>query len=257
MKSVDFQVFVLVRAWNNYAYLEECLASIFSQKGLKKFTILLIDDCSDYTKLQQKKLTRSLFNHKYIRNRFKKYGIRNAYEVIHQFVPNNAIVINVDGDDWLSTPHSLQLILNQYHDPNCWLSYGHPNLISMTNQLRFFSSQKISPRRYSQQSEELNSYRREFFLPSHPRSWRSSLFKKIKIKDLKRPNGDWLRFCEDQAFFFPMLEMAHGKYSVLNQDVYNYRVEYAESDYTLNLKEKFFDELCIRLKDIYATINQL
>lgn len=252
-------LYVLVRAWNGFSFLERCIASILSQQTSQQFKIILVDDDSDYTHQQQKQLFRTLSGHLVIKNQFRQFSVKNAFSVIHQHVPHNAVVVNVDGDDWLPHQHVLEHISQLYQDKNCWLSYGGCEyyLGEKKETAALPISPWKTPPRYSVRVEQDQLYRSSFFLPIHLRSWRADLFKKIKERDLKRPDGSWLRFCEDQAFFLPMLEMAAGKYQVTSELLYTYNLSTSLSDHLLNRKQKLLDELCVRSKKPYRPLLHL
>ena len=92
------------------------------------------------------------------------------------------------------------------------------------------------------------SYRLEPFYPLHPRTWKVWLFKKIKKEDFHRPNGTWLQYAEDQAIFFPMLEIANGNFEVIKAPLYVYNMTTQHSDIKENLLGLLKDELIIRKK---------
>src|SRR5687768_3511909 len=104
MAKSDPPIYVLVRVWNGFSYLERCLQSVLSQQLSQKFTIILVDDHSDYTRKQLGQLSRLLTGHLVIRNTSRQFSVKNAFSAIHSHVPDNAIVVNVDGDDWLPHP---------------------------------------------------------------------------------------------------------------------------------------------------------
>lgn len=216
-----------------------------------------MDDASDYTDKQKKRLTRLLESHIVIHNTTRKFSVRNAYDAIHQFVPDDAIIVNVDGDDWLNNTNALQYIADIYNESKCLLTYGgHINYMGEKKDLTGLPIKDVViPKRYAKACEQGLQYRKEFFLPIHLRTWSASLFKRIKQSDLKRPNGEWLQFCEDQAFFFPMLEMSDGRYQVTTEVTYTYNLSTNLSDHILYRKHKLLDELCIRSKPVYKPLH--
>src|SRR6185369_3329773 len=120
----DPKCYVLVRGRNAKSYVERCVQSILSQT-YPNLTILFVDDASDYTKELQKNL-RSLLKHQVVVWRKERYySVRNAYELIHTYCEDpEAIVINLDADDWFSGPDSVSKIVEFYQRKKCVLSYG-------------------------------------------------------------------------------------------------------------------------------------
>jgi hypothetical protein len=107
---------------------------------------------------------------------------------------------------------------------------------------------------YSKSIKKNNSYRREPFYPLHPRTWKLWLFQKIHKKDFLRPDGSWLEFAEDQAIFYPMLEMAGENFVTIKKPIYVHNFEHKNSDIKRNLLGLVKDELVIRKKPRYEPI---
>lgn len=249
--------YVLIRSWNAFEYFDRLANSIFSQT-YTNFKILFIDDASNYTKEQKKYIGHKLRGHIVIFNKVRKYSVFNIYKMLHEYAPNNnAVVVNLDGDDWFFNDKVLEYLSKVYRgNPECLLTYGECVFWDgekNSNPSRFVKKHINIP--YPQKVAIENSYRRYPFLPLHPRTWKVWLFKKIKRADLLRPNGSWLQFAEDQAIFYPMLEMAAGRYKVIKIPLYVYNVSTKHSDEKENLIGLLRDELIVRKKKPYAAIT--
>lgn len=72
--------------------------------------------------------------------------------------------------------------------------------------------------------------------------------------DFLRPDGTWLRFAEDQAIFYPLLEMAGGNFETIKKPIYVHRFEHQNSDLKANLVGLVKDELIIRRKPKYEAL---
>lgn len=57
---------------------------------------------------------------------------------------------------------------------------------------------------------------------SHLRSFRIDLYRQIKEKDLKFPNGEWFTSTYDEVICLPMMEMSCGKIEVIREYCYLY-----------------------------------
>jgi glycosyltransferase involved in cell wall biosynthesis len=249
-------VYLLIRSWNSFRYLHRCIPSVLGQRGVP-FTVLFVDDHSDYTQQEKQFIRRELAGHVVIFNTTRKYAIHNAYDMIHHFVSSDdAIVVNVDGDDWLSSASVLARVVSEYEKTHCLLTYGncryfwpgtkkHNTLGSDWGELNH---------RYSRDVEKNNAYRKTFFIPLHLRTWTAGLFKKIRKESFLRPDGSWQRICEDEAMFLPMLEMAGGRYSVIKDVLYVYNRENKYNDSKANAGESLFDELCIYKQQSYKPL---
>jgi len=242
--------YILIRSWNAFPYLEKCLQSVLAQES-DNYTVLFVDDCSDYTKAQKKWIQSMLKEHACVFNQERKFSVRNAYEMIHAYAEKrNSIVVNVDGDDWLNGENVLQVIEETYvKDEKCVLTYGDCYYFDPGNEKHLQQASKTSKfvnHRYPPEVEIKKKYRSVPFLPLHLRTWKTAAFKKISQSQFKRPDGSWLKFCEDQAIFYPILEMSDGNYQVIQQPLYFYNRENSRNDNKVHLRECFLDELSIR-----------
>lgn len=235
-KSIFF--YILIRSWNSFEHFDKCIDSVLSQDYLN-YKILFVDDASDYTKNQKKYIKRKLLNHKVVFNSIRKYSLGNSFEIIHKYAKkDDAIIFNLDGDDWL-LPNALNIVANVYQKhQKCQLTYGQC-LIWDGDEIYRKSSRYLFPRintRYPKQIEKHKSYRLEPFRPLHPRTWKVSLFKSISKKEFLDSRGKWLRFPEDQAMFYPMLEKINDNYIVIKKSIYVYNMANAHSiikEYTI------------------------
>lgn len=252
---------MLVRSRASYSWLLQCLNSILKQK-YEKFTILLIDDVSDYTREQKQEIQQLLKTHVAIFNRERKYSLRNAYEAINEYATDDlGIVVNIDGDDYLTSENALARINHIYEVKKCLLSYGECRIVFPSFSWKSWLPSKYvfsqHNTRYPKQVEVMGEYRRDpIFRPLHPRTWRVDLFEKIKEKDFKDNQGNWLMTCEDQAMFFPMLEMSGGHYFVDSKIMYAYRWDHPNTDYRIRQQQQRLDEILIRNKSKYEQIYE-
>ena len=248
--------YILIRSWKAFDNFDRCLNSVFIQT-YNNYKILFVDDASPLNKKQRMYIKDKLKKHVVVFNNKRLYSIRNAYEIIHKYAKNhNAVIFNLDGDDWLPHSKCLQEIVAVYqNNPICLVTWGECFIWDGNKLSR--PSRHVRPNtnlKYPNIITRKNNYRKYAFLPLHPRTWKVSLFKKIKKKDFLRPNGSWLQFAEDQAIFYPMLEMAAGRYSVLNQPIYVYNTGTNNSDAKRNFWGLLKDELIIRKKKQYEPI---
>lgn len=176
--------------------------------------------------------------------------------MIHQYAYNpQGVIVNLDGDDWLYDKHVLAYIARTYQKNDCWLTYGDCVLWDGKNESKTVSSWKpYTNIPYPKSVANQKAYRKYPFLPLHPRTWKVWLFKKIRKEDFFRPDGSWLQFAEDQAIFYPLLEMSNGKYHVFKKPLSVYNNASNISDLKINTFGLLRDELIIRKKQAYANI---
>lgn len=249
--------YILIRSWKCFAYLNKCFDSVLSQK-YTNYKILFIDDCSGYSQNQRNYIKERLKSHVVVFNKKRMYSLFNAYKMIRKFCKySNAVVLNLDGDDWLLNNTSLSDLSRVYiNNPDIFLTWGECVLWDGKNYSkpsRFVKKYTNVP--YPKSVIKNNSYRTYPFLPLHPRTWKVRLFKKIKKQDYLKPDGSWLRYPEDQAMFYPMLEMAKGRFKVITKPLYVYNIKTKHSIVSENLLGTLQDELIIRKKKPYEPIS--
>lgn len=245
------RVYFLVRSYKAFQYFNRCIDSIFGQNQ-KNYIIIFIDDASGYQNNIKQYIRNKLKNHIVIFNKKRLYSLRNAYEAIHTYVEDEAIIINVDGDDFLINNDTIDIVTERYNKTNCNLTYGNCVYYNPGNIEHGKTPQEITHeinRRFPSKIEKENSYRKYHFLPLHLRTWKASIFKRIDKKQFLKPNGDWIRFCEDQAIFYPMLETGNGNYQIIEKKLYAYNIENPMNDDKANLATKLVDEVIIRRKN--------
>jgi len=249
--------YILVRSWKAFANFDRCVDSVFKQ-SYTNYKILFVDDCSGYNSRQKKHIQEKLHGHIVQFNKKRLYSLRNAYELLKKCQESmDTVVFNLDGDDFLPHRKCLEIVAEAYNkNKNCLLTWGgcfiqyKGKLIDKGSDEKFLFANLP----YSKKVKENNLYRQEPFYPLHPRTWKSWLFKKINKKDFLRPDGSWLRFAEDQAIFFPMLEMAGGNFITIQKPIYTHNFGLPKSDLNSNLLNLVKDELIIRKKPSYGKL---
>jgi glycosyltransferase involved in cell wall biosynthesis len=258
MKKIKEPIFfyILIRHWKAFEYFDRCINSVLNQT-YKNYKILFVDDASGYTKQQKEYIRRVLQEHQVIFNKVRKYAVRNAYEIIHQYCDNiDAVIVNLDGDDWLYNSSALQFLSNQYSQYNIDATYGECmvwNGKSISNKPSR-NLYKFTNIKYKANVIKNRSYRIEPFLPLHPMTWKIDLYKRIRNSDFKDPNNNWLKFTQDQSIMYPILEMAQKKVRVISQPLYVYNTSETNHDINKNKLGLIRDEIIIRKKVKYEPI---
>src|SRR5205807_9527914 len=103
------------------------LESVLSQ-NYSNFDVIYIDDCStDGTSECVQEFLKNFDVQKkikYIRNERRKKKVENLYNVINT-LPNERIVLELDGDDYLSDFQVLSLFNSYYQNSGAWIVYGN------------------------------------------------------------------------------------------------------------------------------------
>lgn len=113
------------------------------------------------------------------------------------------IIVNIDGDDWLSSTFVLEYLNRVYTGQECWLTHGsyqiHPSGEIGGHSSIYLPTEYIDP----------TVYKKFPFCTSHLRTYKFWLYNSIDKGDLINPTtGEYYKQAGDLALMFPMLEMA-------------------------------------------------
>lgn len=218
---------VVVPSYNNALWYEKNLSSIFMQK-YDNYYVIYIDDCSeDGTYELVETYIKSVGQEhrvKMIRNDVRQGHLYNHLQA-RDMIEDHAIIINIDGDDWLrldeyARDDIFQMINEIYDDPYVWLTYG--------SYYRYPYGNVGQCAAFPQHIIQKGHYRHYTWVSSHLRTYYAWLFKQIVYEDLlysgtvpEFQGGLWPA-AADLALMFPMLEMAHGRFFYVKDVIYAY-----------------------------------
>lgn len=215
---------------------------------------MYIDDNSEYTTKQKKYITQKLQNHIVIFNSIRKYSVRNAYEAIHEHATKSeSVIVSLDGDDWMHSRHALRFLNVFYKIHQPMATYG--SCLAWKNNALLKIGNKFENKKYPTEIIANGLFRKHPFLPLHPRTWKTKVFKQIRKEDFLNDQGDWLKYCEDQAIFFPILEMYPKKVLRIPKLLSVYNLDTTQSDNKTHFYEQIQDEIEIRTKTSYEPIS--
>jgi glycosyltransferase involved in cell wall biosynthesis len=247
--DIEKPIVVIIPSYNNIQWYKKNIDSVLMQE-YKNYSVIYVDDASrDGTGLAvQEYVKQHDPDHKItvICNPENKGAMANIYYAVHS-VPDDAIVITLDGDDWLAHERVFETINNAYADSQVWMSYG--NYTHYPDQPAKSCCAPIPA-----QVVEQHAYRRYQWCTSHLRTFYAWLFKKIKKEDLCDAAG-FYRVTWDQAFLFPMLEMAAGRWRYIPEILYVYNVQNPLNDFKVRLREQLLTERAIRAKKPYEALS--
>jgi hypothetical protein len=131
---------------------------------------------------------------------------------------DDQIVVLLDGDDWLARPDALQIVANA-HAAGAWITHG--SYMTADGEPGICAPYLSA------------NYRREPWKASHLKTFRASLFHKIRPESFLGPDGKLIEHCTDQVLMFPMLEMAgpsRVKFIKETLYVYNFASSYEKAN---------------------------
>ncbi len=203
---------VVIPSYNNAQWYKKNLDSVFSQ-NYHNYSVIYIDDYSsdgttelvaNYIKERQQEHRARL-----ICNKQRQGATANRY-LGSCMADDNAIVLVLDGDDWLAHNNVFQKINDAYADGRTWLTYGQFR--------RYPSGIKGQCIKLAQDTDFRMM---DKWYTSHLRTYYAWLFKKIKQTDLMHQDA-FIDVAGDVAEMLPMLEMARGHIQFIPDILYIY-----------------------------------
>ena len=231
-KYPEKEINVVIPSYNNAKWYKKNLDSVFNQK-YKNYKIIYLDDAStdgttelvaEYAKKQNKQDKITL-----IKNSLRVGATENRYTGSHM-APDDAIVIILDGDDWLANNSVFSYINKIYSSDDIWVTYGQF--------ARWPSGEKGHCKKLSQ---DYNYRKMDQFYTSHLRTYYAWLFKKIEKQDLMYEDK-FFQVAGDVAEMLPMLEMArnHIKFIPKVNYIYNQGTQFNDCKLKKNEQVYFF-----------------
>jgi len=253
IRTRDKLLFYIISSQRNTGEAaKKCLDSVYYQNFDKKYLKhVFIDDASDDDThdIVQEWLSRHS-NHcvEYIKNNVRVggtannlYGFKNA--------PDNSIVVELNGDDWLADNRVISFLNNVYSNSGIWMTY---NTFKFSNGI---VPESLIPIPGS--VIQANSFREYSWVSSHLHSFRAKLFKYLHDDTFIDPDtGKYWESADDQAVYLSLLELCgvHSRHLYRVSYVYNLRDQSHqnwEADETFNRCNR------IRKMPKYAPLLQL
>ena len=202
---------IFISGFNNGAFVEKTLRSVFSQV-YDNYRVIYIDDASTDGSFevardlisQSPQAARAAFVHNEQRIGFLANLIRAA-----SVCQDQEILVILNGEDWLAHEWVLSRLNQYYADPDLWLTYG---------QYREFPTFRIGSVRNYLESEGAQ-LRAAPFAASHLKTFYAGLFKHIPESDLLY-QGAFLPQATDLAIMLPMIEMAFSHFHFIPEILY-------------------------------------
>lgn len=213
-------VHVVVPAYDCYDALTRCLASIAAQ-DYPNLAVTVIDDASPDPRMAETVTAvendGALPGWSGFVNTHRIGATGNIWNAVHAtpMTPDTIIVL-VDGDDWLDGADAITRIAAAYDaDPNVWLAYG-----SYRTEPDNPECHPAEP--YPTEVVRARSFRSASNVFNHPLTFRRFLFDQVREEDVRLASGEWVPGIYDEAYMYPMLEMAGPNHRCLPDVVYVY-----------------------------------
>ena len=229
-------IYIITPFYNCRDYISRCIVSVATQ-NYSCYTHVLIDDASTDDSYQIAEQTiNSCPDH--IRKKFilvknleNKGAVYNHYQALQMCQDPLAIVMLLDGDDWLVNRNDVFTKFNLHFDHNTQLSYG--SCWSVADNIPLIA-QEYPP--VIRQARAYRNYKFNWIVPyTHMRAFRFGLFDRVDINLWKDHQGEWFRAGGDTPVFYSLLECADPNCVKVMQDiVVNYNDLNPLNDYKIN-----------------------
>lgn len=194
--------FVIIIPMHNHANIcEKTLRSIANQT-YQNYRVVCIDDGSTIPAKQNiLNFVESIDDGSrfhYIEYQKHSGSVERVFEIVQQS-QDDEVIVYFEGNSWLSENTTLEKLNELYKQYDVWLAYG---------QVKNSRTKEISQHKLiSSENMFSSSMRRRYWPFLRFKSFYAGLFKKIKIEDFFF-RGKFVDDRFDQAYMFPMLEMA-------------------------------------------------
>jgi glycosyltransferase involved in cell wall biosynthesis len=238
---------IFVPSYNCVGWVKANIDSI-TRQGYDNYQLVYVDDCStDGTYEEAERLLKqSKIDYKLHKNSFNK---GKSYNLVHYInkLPEETVVVVVDGDDWLANEHVLSH-LNKIYNEDIWMTCGS-YAATDTN--------IVTSPRFNKHYWEGN-IRKKSWEFSHLGTFRKKLFSKIKRKDFLDKSGNYFATTSDQAMMWPMAEMAGPEHFLaVPEALYIYNRSNPISDDRAHRRDQLETEASIRSRKPYQRLEAL
>jgi len=222
------RVLFAVPCYNASKNIPNIVNSLVSQDD-DRWDCVIIDDISDDDTF---KVAKSIPSNKFtaIRNKTKKYALRNIVDTSRLYQDRDDIVIAViDGDDQLCNDRTVSILLDEYNSDFDVVWTAHKWDINGMNISKEIPN-NVDPYAWT-------------WCSSHLRTFRSSLIRGVSDKNFQDCDGNWFKRGYDQALMLPLLSLTNNR-KFIPEVCYQYNIN------SVSIENRSWEE-----KEQISTIN--
>lgn len=248
-KNADEKFLVVVTAsYNNVKWYKDNVDSVLSQQGHENWHWIYVDDASpDGTgeRVERYVAQKGMESHvTLIKNKKRVGALANQFKATYM-VPDDAVILILDGDDRFAHNDVFKIINEVYSNEDVWFTYG---------QFRYMKRGQVGEcKPFPQKVIDTNTFRKSG-QPSHLRTYYAGLFKRVQLADLML-KGDFFKMSNDIATLYPMIEMARHHFKFISTILYDYNDMNELNNHRLNWKYQFANAKLIKQRAPYDTIE--
>jgi len=244
---------IVVPTYNTENWIVRCLSSIYNQ-NYKNFECIVINDAStDKTRTRIDAFIESIQDDRFTaihRNNNQKAlkNIVDGFDWLKSKDDPECVLMAIDGDDFLYSEMSLEIVAQVYDNYSPLLTYG--NWVGWP----FGSGSNNRP--IPELVHKMKNYRELPFAFSHLRTFKSKIWYNIDQNDLKDKNGNFYEVGWDVSFMLPMIEMAQERAVMIPNILYCYNRINPISDDKIRQQEQIAVDNEIRGKKPYMRYTE-
>lgn len=231
---------IIVCCYNVEKWISANIKSIKEQTH-KDFQCIIVDDMStDKTVEIASSLIVGDDRFKIIRNTQRNYASWNIYHATKNCNPSDDdIVTTVDGDDWLASPKSLEIIEECYKkNKDILMTYG--------SYITYPEGKRSTFGNFPSHIIENNDYRKYPWIYSHMRTQKYKIFKHLEESDLISSwDGKPYNMAYDMVLYTKLLELSNG------------RIKFMDDELLVYNKANTLNENKVSLRDIRRVENEI
>lgn len=202
---------VFIYGYNNGAFVEKTLRSVFSQ-AYDAYRVIYVDDASSDGSFEAASdaiyLSGQMLRVTAVRNEERLGQLANLVRAAESCRKDEIIVV-LNGEDWLAHEWVLSTLNQYYADSDLWLTYGQ--------YCEYPTYKRGSARKV--RKNEWDKLREAPFVAGHLKTFYAGLFQKVSVEHLTQ-HGSFFPAAFDLAVMLPMLEMAQEHFQFLPDVLY-------------------------------------
>ena len=233
--------FVITVCRDGDEFLSQCVDSVLSQTHTDWTMCIVVDDSMSAVGAKTLSVANKLKNKssriRVVANRDRLYALRNLVENIDRYCPHDAVVVELDGDDYLADKQVLSVLDKEYSADDqldvLWTQFR--NIGGKVGFCRALPA-KANPATHP-------------WVSSHLKTFRKRVLWGVRREVFLDESGKWWKTATDRAFFLPMLSLAR-KRKFLNRVCCVYRRRKTDNDPAL--QRKTAKAICHRLAGAFT-----
>jgi glycosyltransferase involved in cell wall biosynthesis len=239
---------IVVPSYNSYPWIEQTLRSV-EEQTYKNYEVCVIDDFSSDPR--QRATIDQFCRRNGWHPLYNDQRRKTLYNLVHGVraleCTDQDVIVVVDGDDWLYNKQVLERVDSVYQKEAPLITYGQ--------YIHYHSGSVGCARKIRRRAMRWKRFRKMGWVFSHLRTYKYLLWRHIKDRDLRAPDGDYFATAGDLATMFPMLEMAGTRIKFIPEVLYVYNDLNPISDYRVALQEQEAANRYIRGLKKYKTLS--